>query len=139
MPWVRVRGRGRESGFTLIEVMIVIVIVGILMALLLPNLVRSRLQGQLSACEHGERAIASAMENYAAQYRRYPADLDKLFDNNYVQRMQCPSNLASYGLLVDTEGRTYTLFCNGIHHVVLPEVVDAGYPQYSPSSGLSRR
>lgn len=131
--------RLRRSGFTLIEVMVVIVIVGILLALLLPNLVRSKHQGQLASCEHSLRAMASAMENYNAQNKRYPDSLARLTQANYVQRVVCPTNQAEYGLDVTAEAKDYTLYCNGIHHLVLGEIVGTGYPQYSGAAGLFRK
>lgn len=132
------RGR-RSGGFTLIELMVVIVVIAILLALLLPNLVRSKYQGQLASCEHNERAVASAMENYATQFRRYPTDLSPIFTEKFVQAVLCPSNRSNYGYSVDTEGKGFTIFCQGIHHLVLPQAVATGYPQYSPSQGLSRK
>ena len=131
--------RARPVGFTLIELMVVIVVIAILLALLLPNLVRSKYQGQLASCEHNERAVASAMENYATQFRRYPTDLQPLFDGKFVQLVYCPSNRSTYGFEVDDEGKVFTLFCQGIHHMVLSQAVREGFPQYSPSSGLSRK
>lgn len=129
----------RQGGFTLIELMVVIVVMAILLALLLPNLVRSKYQGQLASCEHNERAIASAMENYATQYRRYPSALSLIFTNNFVQAVYCPSNRSSYGYDVDGEGKAFTVYCQGIHSLVLPQAVNPGYPQYNPGAGLSRR
>lgn len=127
-----------QGGFTLIELMVVITIVGILLAILLPNMVRSKYQGQLASCEHNERAVASGMENYATQFRRYPDNLPVLFDNRFVQPVSCPSNRSQYGLEVDSEGKGFTLYCQGIHHLVLPETVGEGFPQYQPTAGLSR-
>jgi type II secretory pathway pseudopilin PulG len=119
--------------------MVVIVIIGILLALLLPNLVRSKHQGQLASCEHSLRAIASAMENYNAQNKCYPDSLEKLMKTNYVQQVFCPSNHSNYGLELTAEGKDYTLFCKGIHHLVLGDVVAEGFPQYSGAAGLFRK
>ncbi len=131
--------RLRQSGFTLIEMMVVIVILGILLALLLPNLVRSKHQGQLASCEHSLRAMASAMENYNAQNKRYPESLERLTKANYVQQVVCPTNRSEYGLVVTSEGKDYTLFCKGIHHLVLGDIVSEGFPQYSGAAGLFRK
>lgn len=54
-----------HSGFTLIELMIVIAIIAILAAILIPSFIRARQQGQLAACESNERNIGTSLEMYA--------------------------------------------------------------------------
>lgn len=133
----------RAGGFTLIELTIVITVIGALMAILLPNMVRARYQAQLTSCEHNLRAIASAMENYSAQYGRYPERLSRIFGEaggvQFVQHVTCPSNFAEYALDVDDGGKAYTTVCQGIHYLVLPETVQQNFPQYSAAQGLKRR
>ena len=62
----------RTRGFSLIEIMMVVVIIGIVVAILVPNLVgqddKARLQAELS----NQRAIAQALELYKMDNRRYP-------------------------------------------------------------------
>ena len=62
----------RTRGFTLIEIMMVVVIIGIVVAILVPNLVgqddKARLQAELSS----QRVIAQALELYKMDNRRYP-------------------------------------------------------------------
>ena len=62
----------RSRGFTLIEIMMVVVIIGIVVAILVPNLVgqddKARVQAELSS----QRGIAQALELYKMDNRRYP-------------------------------------------------------------------
>ena len=58
----------RRGGFTLIELMIVIAIIAILAAILVPNFIRARAQGQLTACKSNLKNIGTAMEMYSTDW-----------------------------------------------------------------------
>ena len=55
----------KRAGFTLIELMIVIAIIAILAAILVPNFIRARAQGQLTACKSNLKNIGTALEMYS--------------------------------------------------------------------------
>ena len=62
-----------KKGFTLIELMIVIAIIAILASILVPNFVKARAQGQLTACKSNLKNIGTAMEMFSADHNgRYP-------------------------------------------------------------------
>ncbi len=56
----------RNSGFTLIELMMVVAIIAILMSIAIPNLLRSRVQSNESAAIQNLRTIVSAQTAYQA-------------------------------------------------------------------------
>lgn len=64
--------RSRPSGFTLIEIMIAVAIVGILAALLLPTINRARAKARESAAKQAMSAIAMALDKYRDDFGRYP-------------------------------------------------------------------
>lgn len=65
--------RNQKKGFTLIELMIVIAIIAILAAILVPNFLKARAQGQLTACKSNLKNIGTAAEMYATDNGgRYP-------------------------------------------------------------------
>ena len=55
----------RKSGFTLVEIMIVVLIIGILMAIAVPNFIRARESSRRSSCITNLKQIDSAKEQWA--------------------------------------------------------------------------
>lgn len=63
----------RQDGFTLIEVMVVIVILGIMAALVVPNLVGRQDQAQVTAARSDIAAIGNALDLYRLDNNTYPS------------------------------------------------------------------
>jgi type II secretory pathway pseudopilin PulG len=61
----KARTRGREAGFTLIDMMFVVALVGLLMTLAIPGLMRARGAAQVSSAIGTMRTINSAQLSYA--------------------------------------------------------------------------
>src|ERR1700685_4530730 len=57
----------RASGFTLVEIMIVVAIIGLLATIAIPNFVRARLKAQQSACINNLRQIDGAKQTWALE------------------------------------------------------------------------
>ncbi len=68
------------TGFTLVEVMIVIAILGIVVAIAIPALMRSRLNANESATKSNLKTFATSIEAYRAAQATpsYPADISGL-------------------------------------------------------------
>lgn len=66
------RARRRETGFSLIEVMIVVVIMGVLATLIVPSLIDRPDQARVVAARHDVSAIMQALKLYRLDHGRYP-------------------------------------------------------------------
>jgi type II secretory pathway pseudopilin PulG len=78
----RKRNRVFVTGFTLVEIMIVVAIVIILVSLATPNILRSRVNANEGAAIANLRSINSACQLYHIDREAYPGSLSDLIEPN---------------------------------------------------------
>lgn len=67
-----IRGRSKKAGFTMLELLVVVAIIGILVAILLPVLGVARRRSRQQAATSALQAISMALEKYRDDFRFYP-------------------------------------------------------------------
>lgn len=70
----RLSGRPRRRGFTLVEIMIVVVIIGLLAAFAIPALSRVKTSARAGRLVSDLRTFAQAFETYATTHGTWPGD-----------------------------------------------------------------
>lgn len=94
----------RKQGFTLVEIMIVVLIIGLLAAIAIPNFIKARKTTQRNACIDNLRAIEGAIEQ-ALMAGTVAADLDATVlygADAYIKvKPVCPATRADYPIPTD--------------------------------------
>ena len=87
----------RKSGFTLVEIMIVVAIIAMLAAIAIPNFVKARTLSQRSACIANLKQMEGAKANWAMELKKansdIPVDSDLFGSTLYIRvKPGCPAN-----------------------------------------------
>jgi len=73
----RARPRSPQRGFTLVELLVVMVIIGLLMAMLLTAVQRVRENARVTSCANNLKQIALAVASYEARHGYYPPSMKR--------------------------------------------------------------
>jgi prepilin-type N-terminal cleavage/methylation domain-containing protein len=93
-----------EKGFTLIELLIVVAILGIIAAVVIPNISGFMVTGELSAANSEAEQVKTAALGYFGEYGVWPDDSSVLSPNYISGEMKATYIIDDYGWLVDVSG-----------------------------------
>ena len=89
----------KRKGFTLVEIMIVVAIIGLLAAIAIPNFVKARETAQKNACIGNLKQIEGAVQVWAIDANKTGTDTPSTGDlvSNYLKKWpNCPKSGAAY-------------------------------------------
>jgi len=81
----RIRARRGGRGFTLIELIIVIALIGILATLVIPNLRQTPLRAKEAVLQTDLHTLRDILDQFHADRGHYPEELKDLVDKGYVR------------------------------------------------------
>ena len=89
-----------KQGFTLVEIMIVVAIIGLLAAIAIPSFMKARTQSQQNACINNLRQIESGKEQWALANKKATGDtVDTTGVLGYVKNPSSATNCPAGGTI----------------------------------------
>ncbi len=100
----------REKGFTLIELMVVVLIIAILVAIAVPVFNIARAAAQRRTCQANLRTLDGAVQTYNADQDGWPGSIADLVPDYVKEAPQCPTDQQAYTFAA---GDPPTITCTG--------------------------
>jgi len=92
-----------EKGFTLIEMMIVLLIISVLLIITIPNIAKHNASINNKGCEAYVKMVEAQVQAYKMDHNQYPANIEVLISEGYLKSDKTPCS----------EGTTIVIGANG--------------------------
>lgn len=114
----------KRSGFTLIEIILVVVIIGILAGIAIPNIGNKSDKAKISAGRANISTLDTAISEYQMMNGEYPSSLDELLDEAkggpYLKKMNIPK---------DSWGNDFIYVVPGTHNTHSFDISASGHEE----------
>ena len=87
-----------DKGFTLIELIVVIAVLGVLATLIIPKVVGVKSEAETAAMDANARIIKNALERYYLEHETYPVKLEDL-EEGYLDEI--PDSFVNHDEILD--------------------------------------
>lgn len=101
--------RKNENGFTLIEMLIVLFVIGVILAIALPNLTKTGDSAKAKADEANIQVLLAQAENYRLVEGEYPESVDDLVGDYIQAKPECADKGKEFTF--ETSGDSITITC----------------------------
>ncbi len=92
-----------EKGFTLIEMMIVMLIISVLLIITIPNITKHNSNINNKGCEAFVKMVQAEVQAYEMEHKKFPTDVEELVKAGYLREEAkgCPNGKE---VVIDAEG-----------------------------------
>lgn len=91
-----------EKGFTLIEMLIVLLVISILLIITIPNITKHQSTIHSKGCEAFVKMVQSQVQAYEIDNTKLPASINELETQGYLKQKTCPNG---DGISIDNKGK----------------------------------
>ncbi len=102
------RRRGGEGGFTLFELMIVMIIIGMLAAIAIPSYIRAVTRAKEAVLREDLHTIREAIDSYTVDKEKAPQGLDDLVQAGYLKTVPIDPITSRNDTWITSESDTLT-------------------------------